>query len=105
MYVGEWNLSNVSSFLDGFTYSLYSEGEDRVNAFLSNFPGFYDWVASKYGFRSSTSGWRNMILAVEMGVSPEEYNWKSFSVSATEDQHKASVLKFFELVKEYKSSI
>ena len=102
MYTSECKLSNVRSFLDGYTFSITSESE--LEQFLGNFPGFHNWIAKKFGFFESTAGWQNMILAVELGLEPNNINWKDFSYNASENQHKASVQSFFKLVSEYKNA-
>jgi hypothetical protein len=102
MYTGEHKLSNVSSFIDGYTFAVRSE--DRYTEFLSNFPEFHNWVAKRLGFYESTAGWQNMILAIEMGYSPKSVDWLGYADRATEAQHRASVVKFFEMVQEYKNA-
>ncbi|WP_445363675.1 hypothetical protein ACJJIQ_03120 [Microbulbifer sp. ANSA003] len=102
MYTGESKLSNVRSFLDGYTFAI-NEGSE-IEGFLSNFQGFHNWVAKKYGFYESTAGWQNMILAIELGLNPGEISWGNYSSNATDAQHKASVETFFELVSEYKNA-
>ena len=99
MYTGECKLSNVRSFLDGYTFSIQGQA-DNVG-FLSDFPGFHDWVAKKYGFYESTAGWQNMILAIELGLTPRNICWEGYSSDATEEQHRSSVATFFNLVAEY----
>ncbi|ANE56093.1 hypothetical protein ACQE3E_03925 [Methylomonas sp. MED-D] len=102
MYTGECKLSNVRSFLDGYTFAV--ENETTLIDFLSNFQGFHDWVAKKFGFYESTAGWQNMILAIEIGLSPTNIKWEGYSCNVTEEQHRSSVIRFFELVKEYKNA-
>lgn len=99
MYTGECKLSNVRSFLDGYAFSIQGQADNE--GFLSDFPGFHNWVAKKYGFYESTAGWQNMILAIELGLSPDNICWEGYSSGATEEQHRSSVLTFFNLVKEY----
>lgn len=99
MYTGEHKLSNIRSFIDGYTFSIKDEKE--YLEFLSDFPGFHDWVARKYGFYESTAGWQNMILAIELGLSPKGISWENYSYGASEAQHKSSVETFFNLVWEY----
>jgi hypothetical protein len=102
MYTGECKLSNVRSFLDGYAFAVRSE-TTRID-FLGNFPGFHDWVAKKFGFYESTAGWENMILAIEIGLSPKNIKWERYSYNVTEEQHELSVKKFFELVSEYQNA-
>ena len=100
MYTGEHKLSNIRSFIDGYTFAM--EDVELRSQFLSDFGGFHDWVAEKLGFSESTAGWQNMILAIEMGIPPKEVKWTSYAVNASEEQHKSSVARFFDLVSEYK---
>lgn len=99
MYTGECKLSNVRSFIDGYTLSIQDQEELKI--FCSDFSGFHDWVAKKYGFYESTAGWQNMILAVELGLTPHNIHWEGYSSGATDEQHKSSVATFFQLVSEY----
>jgi len=98
MYTGECKLTNVSAYLDGYSSAVDTED------FLSDFPGFHDWVAKKYGFKESTSGWQNMILAMELGLVANEFSWPGYSDKATDTNHRKSVSIFFELVAEYRSA-
>ena len=100
MYTGEHKLSNIRSFIDGYTFAI--EDAELCSEFQSDFPGFHDWVAEKLGFFESTAGWQKMILAIELGIPPEEVKWARFDANASEEQHKSSVARFFELVSEYK---
>ena len=100
MYTGEHKLSNIRSFIDGYTFAM--EDVELRSQFLSDFGGFHDWVAEKLGFSGSTAGWQSMILAIEMGVSPKEVKWTGFAANATKEQHDSSVARFFELVSEYR---
>lgn len=102
MYTGEHKLSNLRSFIDGYTFGI--KGKKELEEFLSDFPGFHNWVAKKFGFKESTAGWQNMILAIEMGFSPESMEWVGYSNGATEKHQKAAVAKFYELVSEYKNA-
>lgn len=102
MYTGEHKLSNIKSFIDGYSFALKDENESEK--FISNFRGFHDWVAERYGFNESTAGWQNMILAVEMGLSPQNINWLGYSENANVAHHEASIATFFELVQEYKNA-
>lgn len=96
MYTGECKLSNVRAYLDG-----YSAAVDTAD-FLGDFPGFHDWVAKKYGFKESTTGWQSMILAIELGLIPNEFSWQGYSDKATDKNHQKSVSHFFQLTVEYR---
>lgn len=102
MYTGEHKLSNIKSFIDGYSFALNDEDERKT--FNSNFHGFHDWVAERFGFNESTAGWQNMILAIEMGLSPQTINWVGYSENASVAHHEASVTTFFVLVQEYKNA-
>lgn len=86
MYTGECKLSNVRSFIDGYTFALSNAEQER---FLGDFAGFHDWVAAKFGFYESTAGWQNMILAVEMGLPPRGISWRDFALATSEAQHES----------------
>lgn len=62
---------------------------------------FFDWVADKLGFYESTAGWHNMILAVTIGLDPQNINWENYDDGVTTEQHIQSVKRFYELVEEY----
>ena len=100
MYTGECKLSNIRSFIDGYAFSI--NDEKAQIKFLSTYPNFHNWVAEKFGFYESTVGWQNMILAIEMGISPKGIKWEHYSKNATVADHESSVNKFFSLVEEYK---
>lgn len=102
LYTGEHKLSNIDSFITGYLFAI--ENEERYSEFESDFRGFNDWVAAKLGFRGSTAGWQNMILAIEMGLSPKEFRWENYAANATEEHHRASVAKFFEFIDEYRET-
>lgn len=102
MYIGGQTLSNLRSYIDGYETAMY-EVKAKDNT-IPDFSGFHNWVANKYGFYESTAGWQNMILAVEIGLSPEGINWSKYSEGTSENQHKQSLVRFFELAQEYKNA-
>jgi hypothetical protein len=96
MYIGEQKLSNLRSYINGFEAAMYTA--NIKNNTIPAFSGFHNWVAEKYGFYESTAGWQNMILAVEMGLSPQDINWDTYSKNADRNQHEKSLERFFCLV-------
>ena len=91
-------------FLAGYHFAMDSVG--AIDISQPDFGGFHNWIAAKYGYYESTSGWANMILAVELGLSPQDRSgsWNDFKRKATEIQHTNSVKTFFKLVGEFKNS-
>jgi hypothetical protein len=63
LFIGEPSLTALRGFIDGFRYALSSVS----NPFEVEDPpftkGFDDWIAARFGFRESTSGWKNMLLS------------------------------------------
>ncbi|NJL76193.1 MAG: hypothetical protein HC892_15420 [Saprospiraceae bacterium] len=58
MYIGYSSPTHLSSFLSGYFYAKINE---EIKEEEPNFHGFHDWVANKFGYRESTSGWAYMI--------------------------------------------
>jgi len=104
MYIGEQKLENLMSFLAGYHFAMDFVG--AIDISQPAFSGFHNWIAAKYGFYESTSGWANMILGVELGLSPQDRGgtWSDFKGRATETQHQNSVKTFFKLVGEFKNA-
>ena len=57
MYIGYSSPTHLQSFLHGFTFERQIEATNELGE-LSN---FNDWVAKKYNYYESTSGWAYMI--------------------------------------------
>ena len=72
MYIGDHSPTRLRSFIFGYCFAL-SENESKEDLSESNFYGFHDWVAIKYGYNESTSGWCHMIE--EQRKCPEEALW------------------------------
>ena len=105
MYIGELKLENLKAYIAGYQHRVYDDfGEELYMEFLQDFPRFDDWVANKFGYYESTAGWHNMILAKEMGFAPENPRWDNLTTNATEEQHKNSVIRFFDLINEFKNT-
>lgn len=104
MYIGEQKLENLMSFLAGYHFAMNSVG--AVENSQPDFRGFHNWVAAKYGFYESTSGWADMILVAELGLHPRENSEdrEDCKRKATEIQHENSVRTFFKLVGEFKNA-
>jgi hypothetical protein len=62
MYVEERKLSFLKAFMNGYFYAM-----DATDIIVQNsdppFELFQDWVAQHFGWRESTAGWKNIILA------------------------------------------
>ena len=104
MYIGDQKLENLMAFLEGYHFAMGSVG--AIENSQPDFRGFHNWVAAKYGFYESTSGWANMILVAELGLSPRGNieAWEDCKRKATEIQHENSVRTFFKLVGEFKKA-
>jgi hypothetical protein len=81
MYIGEHSLPCLCSFLYGCLYLAYQQAIETNEH--PEFQGFHDWIAARFGWSESTSGWCNIIIQ-ECGG----------------DQRKA-MDRFFDLVEEY----
>jgi len=57
MYIGYNSPTHLQSFLHGFTFERQIESTNELGE-LSN---FNDWVAKKFNYYESTSGWAHMI--------------------------------------------
>ena len=58
MYTGHSSPSHLNSFLSGYFFAKMNEEVKEENP---EFHGFHDWVANKFGYNESTSGWAYMI--------------------------------------------
>lgn len=66
MYLGENSVSLLRAFLGGYMAAAF-ECEASFVEENPPFREFHNWVAMKFGYFESTSGWANMLLAVENG--------------------------------------
>lgn len=101
MWTGEMTLKSMHVYIRGYYRALLEHKivEDRE----INEP-FFDWIADKLGYSSSTAGWANMILAHCMGFDPEEILWETYlATPVTNEQHTQSVKLFYELLEEFKT--
>ena len=100
MYTGENTLKSIRTFYSGYRHAMDEIGViDEAEPNLNN---IHDWIAKKLGFYESTAGFPNMILAVTMGLKPEEVIWEDYDKNVTEEQHLKSIKLFYELLEEYK---
>lgn len=77
MYIGDWKISSLKAFIDGYLYASWvkkMDDEDRIA-----FGDFHDWVADYFGWRESTLGWKNIILK-ECGGDEEKALRKFFEL-------------------------
>jgi hypothetical protein len=84
IYLGEWSLTRLRAFIDGYCYMAYERGIEPGDQ--PNFDGFHDWVAAKFGWRESTAGWCNIILQESNG------------------DDRVALKSFFELIDEYRKA-
>lgn len=102
MYTGKHTLSHIRTYIDGYSHAMHEiGGSDISNPSFDNFP---KWVAEKYGFRRYTVSYPEIILAVILGISPDNVQWTSYDEGVTDAQHHQSVSLFFDLLAEYKSA-
>lgn len=84
MYLGTCSILRLRDFLSGCHYMMMRfEIQDDTKP---DFQGFHDWVAQKFGWRESTAGWANIILA------------------ETDNDEAKALDRFWELVEEYQAS-
>jgi hypothetical protein len=80
MYTGYSSPTHLNSFLSGY---FFANRDQPVKEEKPSFHEFHDWVADKFGYFESTSGWAFMIE------------------DQREDKHEALYL-FYELLDEYR---
>lgn len=100
MYVGQTSLKNIHVFLSGYLMAMMEIGATDLTD--PGFGNFHDWIANKFGYRESTAGWPNMILAAVIGCNPQSIEWESYDSNVTIEQHIESVAVFYKLLDEYK---
>lgn len=62
IFIGESSLTALRGFIDGFRSALESIGSPLEPEEPTFTKGFDDWIAARYGYRESTSGWKKMLL-------------------------------------------
>ena len=63
LFLGELSISKLRAFLDGYGTAVYDYNiADSKTIQPLPFSFFHEYVAHRYGFYESTSGWLNMIL-------------------------------------------
>lgn len=82
MYFGVPSLTRLRAFLDGCVFAVDECGGKIVSN--PEFGELHDWVATRFGWRESTAGWCNILLA-----------------GCGNDEAKALAL-FFDLIDEYR---
>ncbi len=58
MFTGYSSPTHLHSFLSGF---FYANRDEDITEETPSFHGFHDWIADKFGYKESTSGWAYMI--------------------------------------------
>ena len=98
-------LRGLHTWLGGYKQALFDHGLDKNKEFCKKKKNdFHDFVAKKLGFRESTAGWADMILATTLGHDPKTFNWLVFMnnySSIAEEDHDMSIEKFYELLGEF----
>ena len=98
MWFGENTLKALSSFLAGYNICLKDQGSEESILPTND---FFEWIKEKLEYSESTAGWANMILASTIGLNPKKIKWEQYDKGVTEEQHQASIKKFYKLVEEY----
>ena len=64
MYLGTSSVTKLQSFLDGYQAALYNFDIEEIQDILLPLPFwfFHEYVARRFDYYESTSGWCNMIL-------------------------------------------
>ncbi|WP_337085166.1 hypothetical protein [Elizabethkingia anophelis] len=100
MWTGEFSLQSINTFVSGYYHALLENGLLE----MGKEEPFFDWIANKLGYSSSTAGWVNMIVACTIGFKPQNINWNTFlETTITKEQHVASVEMFYKLLDEFKN--
>ena len=58
MYIGHASPTHLRSFLSGY---FFAKKDEDLKGDIPNFHGFHDWIANKFEYYESTSGWAYMI--------------------------------------------
>ena len=58
MYTGYSSPTHLNSFLSGY---FFAKRDETIIEEKPSFGGFHDWVANKFDYNESTSGWAHMI--------------------------------------------
>ncbi|MGG9972154.1 hypothetical protein ACQ33O_10205 [Ferruginibacter sp. SUN002] len=101
MWVGETSLKSIHNYTSGYYQALLDNR--LINKTETNDP-FFDWVAKKLDYSSSTAGWANMILAYSMEFETKSISWEiMLKTPVTEEQHIKSIATFYELLRQFKN--
>lgn len=100
MYVGSFELERIILYLAGYQHAMYELGVKDESK--PEFSGFVEFVRNKFQFPGSSMGWPNLILAITIGLNPQEVTWENYNQGVTQELHKEAVLEFFRLIDEYR---
>lgn len=98
IWTGDFTLKSIYTYINGYSHALRDYNLIESNA---NFPTFNNWIANRLGFYESTAGWVNMILAITIGLNPKSIEWLNFDEKVSQNTHKKSVIKFYQLLEEF----
>ena len=101
-YIGEPTPEKLQLFLGAYRLALVDAG--LAGSDWTSFDRFHGWVARRLGFSESTSGWANMILAVELGHEPATMRWAGFDAAASRAQLEAATGRCFILLDEFRDA-
>lgn len=101
MFTGELSLRSIHTFLQGYSMAL---DQHQLLKSPDTF-SFNEWVAQQLGFKESTAGWANMILAVTLGLEPTTISWEEcLALPVSKEQHQQSIKLFYQLLEDYKNN-
>jgi hypothetical protein len=103
LWTGDDSLTSLSIYLSGYYDALQEFGLVQTR---STKDPFFDWVADKLGYKESTAGWANMILAYSMGLDTTQIIWADFlKIPISKQEHINAVSLFYDLVEEFKEEV
>ena len=102
MFVDEVTLKGIRTLTCG--YEMAMRDANVQNGSSPAFHEFHEYVREIYGYRESTAGWPNMILAVILGLNPKTISWEKYDSGVTENQHKDSIEEFYRLLDNFRGT-
>jgi hypothetical protein len=105
MYIGEQTVDKLGCYIWGYKGAMVDAGIQESP--VLDFQKFTRWLRKKYGYPHSAevAGCEKTILAVSLGISPEEMDqdmfWLNFPPHLTNEQHVESVRLYVSLINEY----
>ena len=101
MFIGDRTVDKLCCFIWGYRRAMFDLGipespDLNINAFTR-------WVRKKYGYDGSAeiAGCEKTILAISLGIAPEELRWDIFPPAVTPEQQFESAQLFISLLREF----